>query len=117
MLLLFWDLPFIPVSYTHLDNAILSFSDIIENKRKPTLLLHSCCGPCSTAVIERLISKYRITVFFYNPNITDPIEYEKRKETQLQFINEYNNNLMEDKINFIEGEYLSLIHILRVKRP
>ncbi|MDD4377381.1 MAG: epoxyqueuosine reductase QueH [Eubacteriales bacterium] len=88
------------------DNAILSFSDIIENKRKPTLLLHSCCGPCSTAVIERLISKYRITVFFYNPNITDPIEYEKRKETQLQFINEYNNNLMEDKINFIEGEYL-----------
>ena len=67
---------------------------------KPKLLLHSCCGPCSTAVIERLNPDYDITIFFYNPNIDDREEYEKRKETQIQFLNAYNRNIEqeEDKI-------------------
>ena len=74
---------------------------------KNRLLLHSCCGPCSTACIERLLPDYNVTVFFYNPNITDREEYEKRKEAQLKFINLYNEKLSdEDKIQFIEGEYL-----------
>lgn len=74
---------------------------------KNRLLLHSCCGPCSTACIERLLSDYNVTVFFYNPNITDREEYEKRKEAQLKFINLYNEKLSDkDKIQFIEGEYL-----------
>lgn len=74
---------------------------------KNTLLLHSCCGPCSTACIERLIPDYKITVFFYNPNITDDEEYERRKAAQLQFLNSYNENLPEeDRVEFIEGEYL-----------
>ena len=47
--------------------------------RKPNLLLHSCCGPCSTAGIERLAEDWDITVFYFNPNITDPDEYEHRK--------------------------------------
>ena len=38
--------------------------------QKRTLLLHSCCGPCSTACIERLLPDYKVTLFFYNPNIT-----------------------------------------------
>lgn len=75
---------------------------------KNRLLLHSCCGPCSTACIERLISDYKITVFFYNPNITDREEYEKRRESQIRFINLYNEKLTEeDKIQFIEGEYIT----------
>lgn len=74
---------------------------------KNRLLLHSCCGPCSTACIERLIPDYKITVFFYNPNITDKEEYEKRKESQIRFINLYNEKLQEDKIEFIEGEYVT----------
>ena len=77
---------------------------------KPKLLLHSCCGPCSTAVIERLIPDYDITIFFYNPNIDDREEYEKRKETQIQFLNAYNRNIEqeEDKIpvKFLEGDYI-----------
>lgn len=74
---------------------------------KNRLLLHSCCGPCSTACIERLLPDYNVTVFFYNPNITDREEYEKRKEAQLKFINLYNKKLSDkDKIQFIEGEYL-----------
>ena len=54
----------------------------VMGKRK--LLLHSCCGPCSTAVIERLLKDggYSVSVFYYNPNITDEAEYVHRKSEQ-----------------------------------
>lgn len=74
---------------------------------KRNLLLHSCCGPCSTACIERLVPDFHVTIFYYNPNITDRDEYEKRKENQIKFITEYNAKLKEeDQVNFIEGEYI-----------
>ena len=80
---------------------------VMTGVNKKRLLLHSCCGPCSTACIERVLGDYKITVFFYNPNITDPEEYEKRKAAQIKFLNEYNDNLAEEeKVEFIEGEYL-----------
>ena len=79
--------------------------DNIEITR-PKLMLHSCCGPCSTAVIERLLGDYDITIFFYNPNITEDEEYEKRKATQIQFLNAYNEKVEEqDRVVFLEGEY------------
>lgn len=79
------------------------FSDKLE---KPSLLLHSCCGPCSTAVIERLAGDYQITIFFYNPCITDQAEYQRRKDAQLDFIHKYNESLPpKDKIAFREGPY------------
>ena len=71
---------------------------------KKKLLLHSCCGPCSTAVIERLSKDWDITVFYFNPNITDPAEYEHRKAEQIRFIGEYNEKTGA-AIRFIEGEY------------
>ena len=37
--------------------------------RRPALLLHSCCGPCSSAVLERLCGHFRVTLLYYNPNI------------------------------------------------
>ena len=46
---------------------------------KPKLLLHCCCAPCSSAVIERLKDYFEITFFYYNPNITPESEYELRK--------------------------------------
>ena len=77
-----------------------------EAVEKPALLLHSCCGPCSTAVIERLIDDYDITVYFYNPCITDQDEYERRKESQIRFIEHYNLHLGgAGKVHFIEGDY------------
>lgn len=77
-----------------------------ETVMKPALLLHSCCGPCSTSVIERLAPDYDITVFFYNPCITDEAEYEKRKESQIAFIEKYNLKLAGlHRIHFIEGVY------------
>lgn len=53
---------------------------------KPRLLLHSCCGPCSSAVLERLHEEYEITVFYYNPNIFPSEEYSRRLETQKKII-------------------------------
>lgn len=73
---------------------------------KPSLLMHSCCGPCSTACIERMAPDYEITIFFYNPNINDRAEYDKRKENQIKFIEEYNKNPEKPgKIAFMEGDY------------
>ena len=54
--------------------------------RRPKLLLHSCCGPCSSAVIERLAPYFDLTVFYYNPNIHPAAEYRKRLETQAQLV-------------------------------
>ncbi len=76
------------------------------NQRKPTLLLHACCGPCATSCIERLANDYNITVYYYNPNITDREEYRLRRESLLQFINEFNKlNKNVFQINYLEGPY------------
>lgn len=77
-----------------------------EGIQKKDLLLHSCCGPCSTAVIERLAPDYNITVFYYNPCITEADEYERRKENQIKFIDEYNKNTENEYvIRYLEGKY------------
>lgn len=67
---------------------------------KPTVLLHACCGPCSTACVERLLPDYQVTLYYYNPNITDREEYLKRRDTLLQFLEDYGQ-----PIKFIEGDY------------
>lgn len=50
------------------------------------LLLHSCCAPCSTACLERLKDVFDITVLYYNPNIDEREEYEKRKAEQIRLL-------------------------------
>ena len=67
------------------------------------LLLHSCCGPCSTAVIERLKDYFDITVLYYNPNIEPKDEYIKRKEEQLKVLKEYNIKFKD--IDYLNEEY------------
>jgi len=61
-----------------------------EALRGSTLFLHSCCAPCSSAVLERLRGFFRITVFYYNPNISPKEEYEFRKEEQKRLIEALN---------------------------
>jgi predicted adenine nucleotide alpha hydrolase (AANH) superfamily ATPase len=56
------------------------------NGSRPRLLLHSCCAPCSSAVLERLSEAFQITVFFYNPNISPESEYNLRLSEQLRLI-------------------------------
>lgn len=70
-----------------------------ENKR-PTLLLHSCCAPCSSYVLEYLTKYFDITIFFYNPNISPENEYRHRVEEQKRLISE-----MGIDAKFIEGNY------------
>ena len=57
-------------------------------ERKPKLLLHVCCAPCSSHVLELLSNEYDITVYFYNPNITDNDEYDKRFGELERFVGE-----------------------------
>ena len=75
--------------------------DVIDNLRgcKPTLLLHSCCAPCSSSVVEKLKPFFEITVFCYNPNILLQKEYEKRKLEQKNFLNSVNLKFMEAEYN------------------
>lgn len=82
------------------------FSDRETSKGKPSVLLHSCCGPCSTTCIERLYRDYDVTVYFYNPNITDPGEYELRKKTQKELIEKFNEDLaFPGRVSFMEAPY------------
>ena len=57
-----------------------------EGSREPTLLLHSCCAPCSSYVLEYLSRYFRITVLYYNPNIYPEEEYWKREAEQKRFV-------------------------------
>lgn len=60
----------------------LMMQTISDLKGKPKLLLHSCCAPCSTACIERLMPFFDITVYYYNPNIDGIEEFSKRATEQ-----------------------------------
>ena len=76
---------------------------IIENLNyTPNLLLHSCCAPCSSYCIEYLSNYFNITIYYYNPNISPIEEYEKRKNEQIKFINEFKT---KNKLNIIDSDY------------
>ncbi|MCD7981502.1 MAG: epoxyqueuosine reductase QueH [Clostridiales bacterium] len=68
----------------------------------PRLLLHSCCAPCSSYVLEYLSEYFSITVFYYNPNITEPEEYRRRVEEQKRLIAELP---VRYPVAFLEGAY------------
>ena len=74
-------------------NYDVIMNQIIEQNQKegkvPTLLLHTCCAPCSSQTIARLSDFFHIAVFYYNPNIEPYEEYTKRKEEQIRFLKEY----------------------------
>lgn len=69
-----------------LDNLLEVISSA---KAKPKLLLHACCGPCSSYVLEYLCSHFDITVLFYNPNIYPQKEYQRRLNELLTFYTKF----------------------------
>lgn len=77
-----------------------TLNKIKNNNITPKLLLHACCGPCSSYVIEYLSNYFDITIYYYNPNIYPEEEYMRRKEELKNFVNKFNN-----KINVIEEIY------------
>lgn len=68
----------------------------------PSLLLHSCCAPCSSYCLEYLSNYFKITVFYYNPNITDREEYDIRAREQERLIKQLPAKY---PIQFVEGAY------------
>ena len=71
-------------------------------KEGDSLLLHACCAPCSSACLERLCNHFKVTIFFYNPNITDYQEYQKRLNEIKRFISEFPTKY---PVSLIEGDY------------
>lgn len=79
------------------ENYSAMCENILNNLNdKKKLLLHSCCGPCSSYVISYLTKYFDITILYYNPNIFPYDEYLKRKEEQIKLINEI------DKVNCVD---------------
>jgi predicted adenine nucleotide alpha hydrolase (AANH) superfamily ATPase len=74
----------------------------IKEKRVPTLLLHSCCAPCSSYCLEYLSQYFEITDLYYNPNITDETEYRHREEELSRLISEQPHL---HPVTFIAGTY------------
>ena len=75
----------------------------LENIEEGTkLLLHACCAPCSSAVLERLANFFEITIYYYNPNITDENEYKKRVEELRKLISKIKPKY---EVSILEGEY------------
>ena len=77
-------------------------ADTAAGRSVPTLLLHSCCAPCSSYVLEYLSQYFRITVFYYNPNIYPEEEYRMRVREQQEFIRRFPAKY---PISFVEGAY------------
>ncbi len=68
----------------------------------PNLLLHSCCAPCSSYVLEYLSNYFNITIYYYNPNIDSKEEFDKRVKEQIRLIKEMK---LKNKVNFIKEDY------------
>ena len=89
--------------------------DEILNKignNTPKLLLHACCAPCSSYVLEYLSKYFEITLYYYNPNIHPELEYNRRIEELKKFINEFNG---VNKIDLVEEEYNTSEYFNEVK--
>ncbi len=74
----------------------------LDPEDPPRLLLHSCCAPCSSSVLEQLAGPFRVTVLYYNPNIYPREEYEFRKAEQQEFIRTYP---FANPVDFLDCEY------------
>lgn len=75
-----------------------------EGKRK-RLLLHACCAPCSSYCLEYLREAFALTVFFYNPNLTEREEYRRRVEEEKRLIALMNGQEGSSQIEILEGRY------------
>ena len=72
---------------------------------KPTLLLHACCAPCASICMDRVRDYFDTTVFFYNPNITSALEFDKRKAELARLIDIYNEDKDRGALNLIVSNY------------
>lgn len=102
-------------------NYDIEMNKLIEKlDRKPRLLIHSCCGSCSTAVLERLVKYFEIDILFFNPNLDSEEEFDKRVIEQKKVIAH-----MEDKnhakigivaVSYNHDEFLNIANGLEKER-
>ena len=85
-----------------------TIAELQESGEKKTLLLHSCCAPCSSYCLTYLSKFFRITVFYYNPNITNEEEYRKRVEEQKRLIRELNALDKPEKKDLSQTEFYEI---------
>ena len=79
-----------------------TITGLVTQGRVPTLLLHACCAPCSSYVLEYLSDYFKITVLYYNPNISPRAEYDTRAEELSRLISEMT---FKHPVDLIVGEY------------
>lgn len=86
-------------------------NNIKKMDKVPTLLLHACCAPCSSYVIEYLSNYFKITMYYYNPNIYPKEEYEKRLNELKRFIKQIKTKYSIDILDckYDSNEYFSAI--------
>ena len=77
-------------------------NNIERNGKIPVLLLHVCCAPCSSYVLEYLSKYFRILIYFYNPNISPSKEYEYRLNEVKRLVEEMP---LQNPVEIIEGKY------------
>ena len=83
--------------------------DVSKLDRKPSLLLHVCCGPCSSYVLEYLSNYFEITILFYNPNIYPKEEYIRRKEEMEEFVSKAYPNTKYIIMDYNEKEFYDAV--------
>ncbi len=84
---------------TELDRIL---QNLAERGETPTLLMHSCCAPCSSYCLSYLAEYFYITIYYYNPNISPASEYQKRVQEQQRLIRELP---VKHPVSFQEGQY------------
>ena len=72
--------------------------------KKPTLLLHACCGPCSSYCLETLVPYFDITIYYYNPNISPQQEYERRLSELEKFLTRF-PDAVSGGVKLVEASY------------
>lgn len=102
--------------HKQLDEIITTLS---TTNKKPSLLLHACCGPCSSYVLEYLAKHFDITIFYYNPNIYPIQEYFRRLNELEKFLTVFpdaiNNSVKLVKCNYDPEEYFKSTNVMNEK--
>lgn len=88
-----------------------TLQSILKRREKPSLLLHACCAPCSSYVLEYLSSYFNITILYYNPNIDPKEEYQRRLEELKRFLKEcsFASEVLLVETRYVKEEYQDAI--------
>lgn len=91
---------------------LLQQLEMESSEKKKRLFLHCCCAPCSSYVLEYLHTYFDITIFFYNPNITEDKEYEKRKRELKRYLSEVS---FGKEIHIADADYEPELYLERIR--